>query len=110
VTFESDSLPRLRPEAEIVLYRVVKEALQNAHKHARGAAVRVTINVRGDLLHLTVRDDGPGFDPREVARRAGRESWGLTSMRERAELIGAKLTVSARPDHGTEVAVTLPLS
>jgi two-component system sensor histidine kinase DegS len=110
VTFESDSLPRLRPEAEIVLYRVVQEALQNAHKHARGAAVRVTINVRGDLLHLTVRDDGPGFDPREVARRAGRESWGLTSMRERAELIGAKLTVSARPDHGTEVAVTLPLS
>lgn len=110
VTFEADLLPRLRPEAEIVLYRVVQEALQNAHKHARSAAVHVTLSARNGAVRLTVRDEGPGFDPREVARRAGRESWGLTSMRERAELIGAELTVTARPDHGTEVAVTLPLS
>ncbi|HEU5090383.1 MAG TPA: ATP-binding protein, partial [Roseiflexaceae bacterium] len=48
-------------------------------------------------------------DPREVVRRAGRSNWGLTSMRERAELIGGRLTVSSRPGHGTEVSVTLPL-
>jgi two-component system sensor histidine kinase DegS len=45
-----------------------------------------------------------------VARRAGRESWGLTSMRERAEIIGAHLVVSSRPGQGTEVSVTLPVN
>lgn len=110
VTFEADAVPRLATEAAIVLYRIVQEALQNAHKHASGAAVTVTLAVRGKHLVLTIRDEGPGFDPREVARRAGRESWGLTSMRERAELIGARLVVAARPGHGTEVSVALPLS
>ncbi|EFO79681.1 histidine kinase [Oscillochloris trichoides DG-6] len=109
VTLEADPLPRLANETEIVLYRIVQEALQNAHKHARGAPVHVIISVRNDQLHLTVRDEGPGFDTRAVARRAGRESWGLTSMRERAELVGAKFVVTTRPGHGTEVTVTMPL-
>ncbi len=109
VIFEADPLPRLAPEAEIVLYRVVQEALHNARKHARGAPVRVTLTARSDRLHLTIRDEGPGFDLREVSRRAGRESWGLTSMRERAELIGAQLTVTTRRGVGTEVHVTMPL-
>jgi two-component system sensor histidine kinase DegS len=109
VTFEADQLPRLPAEVEIVLYRVVQEALQNVHKHARGASAHVTISVRDRRLLLAVKDDGPGFDPRDVARRAGRESWGLTSMRERAELIGANFTVTTRQNHGTEVVVVLPL-
>lgn len=111
VSFEAaDSLPRLSREVEIVLYRVVQESLQNAHKHARGAAIHVTLAERQGKLCLSVRDEGPGFDPREVARRAGRESWGLTSMRERAQLIGARYTVSSRLGQGTEVSVVLPLS
>jgi len=109
VSFEADPLPRLPPETEIVLYRIVQESLQNARKYARGAPVAVVLAVRQDRLALQIRDEGPGFDPREVARRAGRESWGLTSMRERAELIGASLIVTTRPGHGTEVAVSLPL-
>lgn len=109
VTVEVDALPRLANEIEIVLYRIVQEALQNAHKHARNAAVRVQLTNRQGMIHLTIRDEGPGFDPHDVARRAGRESWGLTSMRERAELIGARFVVSSHPGHGTEVSVALPL-
>ncbi|GAB4442848.1 MAG: sensor histidine kinase [Chloroflexi bacterium OHK40] len=109
VTFDADPLPRLPAETEIVLYRIVQESLQNARKHARGAPVHVVLAQRQGQLTLTIRDEGPGFDPREVARRAGRESWGLTSMRERAELIGARFVVTSRPGHGTEVTVTLPL-
>ena len=109
VTLEADQLPRLPNETEIVLYRIVQESLQNARKHAPGAPVHVSLLVRQDRLALTVRDEGPGFDPREVARRAGRESWGLTSMRERAELIGARFVVTSRPGAGTEVAVSLPI-
>ncbi|MGQ9482456.1 sensor histidine kinase [Chloroflexus sp.] len=109
VHFEADPLPRLPAEAEIVLYRIVQEALQNARKHARGAPVRVTLTARNGQLQLIIRDEGPGFDLREVSRRAGRESWGLTSMRERAELIGAQLTVTTRHGAGTEVYVKMPL-
>ena len=54
--------------------------------------------VRQAHIVLQIRDEGPGFDPRDVARRAGRESWGLTSMRERAELIG-----SMRPEDAERV-------
>jgi two-component system, NarL family, sensor histidine kinase DegS len=109
VTFEADPLPRLPAETEIVLYRIVQESLQNARKHARGCAVHVLLTVRQQQITLTIRDEGPGFDTRVVARRAGRESWGLTSMRERAELVGARFVVTARPGHGTEVLVSLPL-
>ncbi len=103
-----DAVPRLPAETEIVLYRIVQEALQNAHKHARGAPVTVQLTTREGAVHLTVRDEGGGFDVKEVARRAGRESWGLTSMRERADMIGARLTVTSHRGRGTEVAVTVP--
>lgn len=103
------TVPKLSREAEIVLYRIVQEALQNAHKHARGAPIHVKLAMHDRKLTLTIRDEGPGFDPREVAQRAGRESWGLTSMRERADMIGARYTVFSRPGQGTEVTVVLPI-
>jgi len=109
VALETEPLPRLPSEVEIVLYRIVQEALQNAHKYARGANIIVRLTQQDRALHLSIRDDGPGFDPHEVVRRAGRSSWGLTSMRERAELIGARFTVASRPGQGTEVLVVLPL-
>ena len=96
-------------ESEIVLYRIVQEALQNAHKYARGAQVIIRLARQDGRLRLSIRDDGPGFDPREVARRAGRSNWGLMSMRERAELIGAHFSVASSPGHGTEVTVILPV-
>jgi two-component system, NarL family, sensor histidine kinase DegS len=109
VSLEADPLPRLPNEVEIVLYRIVQEALQNVHKYARGAAVAIRIARQGQRLAMSIRDDGPGFDPHEVARRAGRSSWGLTSMRERAELVGARFGVVSGPGQGTEVIVILPL-
>ena len=108
VQFEYEPLPGLPSETAIVLYRVMQEALQNAHKYARGAAITLRLALVNGQVTLVVRDEGPGFDVYEVARRAGRSSWGLTSMRERAEMIGASLTVSSRPGDGTEVLVVLP--
>lgn len=109
VTLEADTVPRLPDEVEIVLYRILQETLQNAHKYARGAAITIRISTTDQRLELSIRDDGPGFDTREVARRAGRSNWGLTSMRERAELIGAQFAVISGPNKGTEVRVTLPI-
>ncbi len=109
VSFESEVVPPLAEDVQLVFYRIVQEALQNVHKYARGAQVAVRLAVVSGELVLTVRDNGPGFDPHEVARRAGRSNWGLVSMRERAELVGAQLTVTSRPAHGTEVSVVLPI-
>jgi two-component system sensor histidine kinase DegS len=109
VTFDTEPLPLLPRESEIVLYRIVQEALQNAHKYARGAQVSIRLARQDDMLRLSIRDDGPGFDPHEVARRAGRSNWGLMSMRERAELIGARFSVASSLGHGTEVVVSLPV-
>ena len=110
VTIEAEPLPRLARESEIVLYRIVQEALQNVQKYARGSQVLVRLASQNGQLHLSIRDDGPGFDPHEVARRAGRSNWGLMSMRERAELIGARFSVASSPGHGTEVRVVLPVA
>jgi two-component system sensor histidine kinase DegS len=109
VAFDSGPLPRLPRESEIVLYRIVQEALQNAHKYARGAQVGIRLAHQAGAVQLSIRDDGPGFDPHEVARRAGRSNWGLMSMSERAELIGARFSVASSPGHGTEVTVSLPI-
>jgi two-component system sensor histidine kinase DegS len=109
VSLEADLLPRLPHEVEIVLYRIAQESLQNAYKYARDAPIAIRLAQASDTIRLVVRDEGPGFDPREVARRAGRTNWGLTSMRERAELIGAEFTVASRPGQGTEVTVSLTL-
>jgi len=109
VTLDTEPLPRLPRESEIVLYRIVQEALQNAHKYARGAQVVIRLACQDGCLRLSIRDDGPGFDPHEVARRAGRSNWGLMSMRERAELIGARFSVASSPGYGTEVTVSLPV-
>jgi two-component system sensor histidine kinase DegS len=109
VTLDTEPLPQLPRESEIVLYRIVQEALQNAHKYARGAQVIIRLARQDGILRLSIRDDGPGFDPHEVARRAGRSNWGLMSMRERAELIGARFSVASSPGHGTEVTVSLPV-
>lgn len=110
VSFEANPITDLSREAEIVFYRVVQESLQNAHKHARGASVYVTLVEQQGKIILTIRDEGPGFDPQEVARRAGKKNWGLTSMRERAEMIGATYKVTSRKGQGTEVSVVLPLT
>ncbi len=109
VQIDIEALPRLAEDVEIVLYRIMQEALQNASKYARGALLSVRLTQQNGQFVLTIRDEGPGFDPHEVARRAGRSNWGLTSMRERAEMVGARLTVASRPGHGTEVTVVIPL-
>jgi signal transduction histidine kinase len=80
------------------LVRLAREAVVNAARHSGSPTVQVTLSHR----RLTVGDDGGGFDP-AYGRPGG---FGLTSMRERADAIGAALTISSAPGHGTCVEVT----
>ena len=86
------------------LYRIVSEALHNVVKHARADRAAVTVTAQERSLQVTVRDDGIGFDP--DAGYAGH--LGLSTMAERAGIIGADLTITSTPGAGTTVTVSLP--
>jgi signal transduction histidine kinase len=102
---------RLAPHVEVALYRIAQEALQNVVKHAQAATVAVRLSVDPDGVRLIVQDDGVGFSADARKRGAGSStasSYGLVGMRERAELISAKLTVVSREGDGTTVEVLVP--
>src|SRR6266536_2720095 len=86
--------------------RVATEALSNALQHAAATRIDVTLDTGGDLLRLTVADDGVGFDLPATARASRR--LGLTSMRERAEALGGVLHIDTAPGAGTRVTLEVP--
>lgn len=91
-----------RPQAELL--RIMHEALSNVRKHADATLVRVDVAPTDDGLRMTVTDNGRGFAP----DAPGPSSYGLSSMRERAEIIGGRLSLDSRPQDGTRVIVNLP--
>jgi signal transduction histidine kinase len=103
-----ESLPDQAPlPIKIALLRTLQEALSNATRHGKGAAVRVELNGSGDRLRLRVSDKGPGFDTRLAPRSDG---LGLAGMRERAELLGGAFEVESTIGVGTTVEACWPLS
>jgi signal transduction histidine kinase len=91
------------------LFRIAQEALANIRKHARAQRAWLTLRQPGSgALQLEVGDDGVGFDPAHSPHATSR-SFGLASMRERAELIGGSLRIESAPGAGTRVIVNVPL-
>jgi signal transduction histidine kinase len=103
-----DGQPRaLHPVIRDEVYRIGREALVNAFRHAQANSIEVEIQYTSSYLRTLIRDDGCGIDPHVL--RAGREGhWGLPGIRERAERIGAKLKVWSRSAAGTEVELVVP--
>ena len=99
--------PRLPPATEITLFRIAQEAMINVAKHAQATEVALTLESRPAAVVLTIADNGRGFD---AAARLVQptSSLGMVSMRERAESIGARLSVESAPGHGTRVIVEAP--
>jgi PAS domain S-box-containing protein len=111
--------PTLPSDVHVTFYRVAQEALHNAVKHAEASQLSISLRALSPVSHqeadrwqeqvvLRVSDDGRGFD----AGQARGEHLGLSIMRERAQAVGARLTVESQPDHGTQVILvwdgTLP--
>ena len=88
---------------ELAAYRIVSEALTNAHKHAAAARVVVTLEYRSDKLLITVADDG------RVIASAAANGHGLIGMRERATAVGGTVCAGPRPEGGFRVLAELPL-
>jgi len=91
-------------QTKVALYFIAQEALNNALRHADARSVTVRLQRKHAHLLFEIRDDGRGFD----VKRVGSGGRGLRNMRERAEKIGAKLTILSRNGEGTTVRVTLP--
>jgi len=97
-------LPFLIPAVEQCIYRVAQEALANAIHHANARMLAVQLSVDDAGVLLLVRDDGVGFDPQQ-SQTVGR--YGLSGMRERAQLVGGQLTVDSGPGKGTTIQLTI---
>jgi PAS domain S-box-containing protein len=99
---------RLPSALEVTLYRVVQEALTNAARHAHATCIEIVIRSGETAVDLIVRDDGSGFDPNALVRRAARGRLGLIGMRERIALLGGLMCLDSSPGAGTTVAVRVP--
>ena len=96
------------PLAEVTVFRVVQECLSNVQKHANASQVEVKLQATQAGLEVTIQDDGQGFDPNNVASGTIGEGVGLLSMRERAELVGGRLSVESSPGKGCQVVLFVP--
>lgn len=92
----------LPDDVKIALYRIAQESLNNIAKYAKASNIHVDLRQQPAGVRLTISDDGIGFDPDTV----GAGHFGQKIMRERAESIGARLTVQSEVGHGTVVMVT----
>jgi signal transduction histidine kinase len=102
---------RLDAEIETVLYRVTQEALTNVAKHAQAEHVSIILERRSNSVHLTIEDDGQGFDLERVQQRLdAHRHLGIEGMHERTELVGGTLTIEATPGRGTTLFIQIPLS
>jgi signal transduction histidine kinase len=113
VVLHEGYIPATVPMAhQVALYRLIQGALANVYKHASAKNVEVTLRSRkGSVLVMVIEDDGVGFDPKA---RFEPGTFGLTAMRERAEVLGGRLRIESRqagtsPRQGTRIEVDLPL-
>jgi signal transduction histidine kinase len=101
---------RLPVAAEIAVYRIVLEALNNTVRHAGGScAVSIVLEQLPGAVRCLITDNGVGFDVEPVLSGGGKRGFGLLGMRERASAVGGTCTVSSTPGRGTAVEVVVPL-
>jgi signal transduction histidine kinase len=106
-----DDMDRLFPQdAEIIIYRILQEALTNIGKHAQAKNVSVVIKKHDDRVSFSAEDDGIGFDvPRSATVNPDEKGLGLTIMDERARMLKGSLEVWSEEGKGTRISFHIPL-
>ena len=111
VVFENDNFDvELDPAAELNLYRITQEAVNNAIKYAEANYILVTLSAGPDLVSVTVDDDGRGFDPETVRMRTDGSGLGLASMEDRIAQLRGRLFIRSAPETGTRITINIPLT
>jgi len=107
IDFRDENVPEgLPPDVSLCLFRVLQEALHNVVRHSRVRHVDVHLRGTMDAVHLTVRDEGVGFDVDAASKGLG---LGLTSMKERLKLVGGELFIESHSTRGTTVSARVPV-
>ena len=105
-----DANERFSRELETACFRIAQEALTNVVRHARAKRVCVRLAKENNLLTLLISDDGMGFDPHGLRKRASRSvTLGLLGMQERAHAAGGSLEIHSQISTGTEIRLEVPL-
>ncbi|MBA7672890.1 Oxygen sensor histidine kinase NreB [subsurface metagenome] len=100
---------RFPAEAELMLFRIIQEALRNVARHSSASQARVTVTFNEQTTEVTVEDNGKGFAlPQNLGDLSRLGKLGLTGMQERARLLGGSLKVESKLDKGTKVTVKVP--
>jgi len=107
VTVEGEQ-QSLSPLPRTEVYRITREILQNAFRHAQAHRIEAEIRYDERLLRVRIRDDGRGIDPQVLRAGGSAGHWGLRGARERAQQIGARLDLWSEAGAGTEVQLTVP--
>lgn len=94
----------LRPESQVMLFRIIQEAMQNAIKHAEAATINIVISTQDQRIDVRIADNGRGL-PGPETRPQG---LGLINMEHRTRLLGGDIRWESAPGQGTQVAITLP--
>jgi signal transduction histidine kinase len=107
VVFSHEDVPRsVSPDISLCLFRIVQEGLRNVKKHSGAGNAQVRLQRVDSTLHLSVSDDGNGFDMKEIDNGKG---LGLWSMQERVRLVGGRFEIHSDTQKGTRIEVWVPL-
>jgi len=104
--FEHENVPELNETISTAAYRICQESMTNVARYAEASRVSVVLRTEGNILSLSVRDDGKGFD---TTRLAESEGIGIVGMRERATLAGGNLAVMSEQSKGCHVLLKVPI-
>jgi signal transduction histidine kinase len=100
----------INEDRRILTFQIVRELLFNVVKHAEANEARVALSRQDGACVIQVEDDGVGFDPSILQdQRGGQSGFGLSSLRERLDLIGGDLrAIDSEPGAGTRIAISIP--
>ncbi|MBE1554970.1 sensor histidine kinase [Sporosarcina limicola] len=96
---------RFRSDLEVSIFRLVQEAVTNALKHGKAKDIWVKIEWLRDIMNISIKDSGQGFDKNEVKDK----SFGIIGMKERIELLKGNVTINSMPGSGTSILFQIPL-
>jgi signal transduction histidine kinase/DNA-binding response OmpR family regulator len=97
------------PNTELIIYRILQESLTNIGKYSQATQVSVSIKRKAGQVRFSVEDNGKGFEVNQILARRGRErGLGLSSMEERARMLGGSFQLWSKPDVGTKIQIIVP--
>ncbi len=100
--------PRLGPEMETAIFRIVQESLSNVFRHAEARSAKVQLNAQNGFVFVCISDNGKGIDKHLEELRTGSYGIGIIGIKQRVEELGGQL-VYRNTDPGTAVEVNIPV-